>query len=321
MNVYRLLIIFLCLSLPVCFAENTNRQLQTVVKPYLHSFTQARVDLRRDTTIFKQEKVIFGLDFKFNEYWSARVGIDLINMNKPYLKPAVLTFNKDQWTVDGGIFFTSDMDLSLQQFWGNRFIDRVAADKWICPTADLGLRLTYRWSEWMSTDVSVVSGNGYQLLTEKYNPKPALRVIISPLQTLKAGGYVAARKDRGIIETTYGSFAHWQRHEQWKITGEYYCQTNSRFAKSNRMDIVSVYGAYSLLSWWEIIGRFDLLKSGTKENYGKSWHTDDGQSFIGGFIFQCFPTMRFSVNYLRRRPSTVKINNEDWIYMCLEFKF
>ena len=317
MKALRWPIIFLCLSLQICFAGDK----KTVVKPYLHSFTQARGDLRRDTVLYKQEKVIFGLDFKFNEHWSARAGIDLINMNKPYLKPTVLTFKKDRWTVDGGIFFTSDMDMSIMQFWGNRFIDRVAADKWICPTADLGLRLTRQWNEWVTTDVSIVSGNGYQRLKEKYHPKPAFRAIVTPLQPLKVGGYIATRKGQDAIETTLSSFVHLRKNEKWKATGEYYHQSNSRFAKSNRLDIVSVYSAYSLIAWMEIIGRYDLLKSNTKGSAGDSWNREDGQSCIGGFIFQCFPTMRLSINYVGRRPFLSNIDKEDWIYVCLELKF
>ena len=61
MTLFCLLITFL--SLPVCFAEDTNPS-RISAKPYIQSYTQARVDLRRDTVIYRQEKVIFGVDFK-----------------------------------------------------------------------------------------------------------------------------------------------------------------------------------------------------------------------------------------------------------------
>jgi hypothetical protein len=285
------------------------------------SYTQARADLNRDTIFYKQEKVIFGLDLKLNEYWSARIGVDLIRMNTPYLKPTVLTFRKNQWSIENGIFYTSEMDLSFSQFWGNRFIDRIAADKWISPTADLGTRFTYRWNDFVSTDISLVSGNGYQRLLEKYYPKPAFRVILSPLQPLKIGGYIGARKEN-VVETTFNSFIHIKMGGKWKATCEYYYQANSRFGEGNHKNVVSTYAMYNLLSWMELMGRYDLVKSNKMATTGASWNEqEDGQIFIGGLIFRPFPSVRVAINYWNRRPAAKIIDKEDWIYLCLEFKY
>ena len=144
MKYLRLVVFILFLPQLVCFAQETS-PVGVVVKPFIQSYTQARMDMRRDTIIYKQEKMIFGVDCKFNENWSASAGFDFINMNTLYLKPSVLTFRKDRWKIDGGIFFTSEFDINLQQFWSNRFIERGAAEKWLAdPTADLGIRVAYR---------------------------------------------------------------------------------------------------------------------------------------------------------------------------------
>ena len=318
---FRLLSFFVILPFLICFAEET-KPAQTTAKPFLLSYTQARVDLGRDTIIYKQEKVIFGIDLKMNENWSARVGIDLINMNKPYLKPTVLIYQKEQWTIEGGIFHTSEMDFSLSQFWGNRFIDRVAADKWIAPSADLGARVTYRWNDFITTDVSLVSGNGYQLLLEKYHPKPAVRVVLTPLNTLKLGAYIATRHNKNFIETTFSGFAHMQIDGKWKATGEYFHQTNSRLTQGQKLNVASFYGTYRLLPWMELLGRYDFVKSNKLEASNESWHViQDGQAIIGGLIFRCFPSMRIAVNYWNKRPPVKRIKKEDWLYFCLEFKY
>ena len=322
MNRFLLSIVFLNLSLSACFAGETN-PVCVIVKPYLHSFTHARVDLRRDTVIYKQEKVIFGLDIKMNENWLAKVGVDLIDMNKPYLKPTVLTFRKNRWTLDGGIFYTSELDKAMSQFWGNRFIDRVAVDKWmLLYSADLGVRATYRWSDFVITDVSIVSGNGYQHLRERYHPKPAFRAIITPFRSFQLGGYIAARKGEGVVETTFSSFAHLQMGDKWKATGEYHRQTDCRLANGHTLDVMSVYGTYYLMSWMGVMGRYDLIRSNKVEPSGENWNvSNDGQAFIGGLIFRCFPTVRVSVNYWNKRPSTRQKNKEDWLYLCLEFRY
>jgi len=316
-----LLTIFLHLPLLACFAEETGRNF-IVAKPFLYSFTQMRADLRKDTIIFKQEKVIFGLGVQLNKYWSARIGIDLINMNKPYLKPTVLTYRKDNWTVDAGIFFTSEMDKPFLQFWNNRFIDPVPADKWLySPIADLGLRATYRWNDLITTDVSIVSGNGYQRLTEKYHPKPAIRVTLTPFQLLTLGGYISARKE-DISETTLNCFAHLQMDNKWKVTGEYHHKSNCRFAEGRRVDVMSVYGAYNLLSWLGLMGRYDYIRSNREEPTGEKWNLQkDGHAFIGGLIFQCFPAIRLSIDYRNKRPAVRSIEKENWMYICLEFKY
>jgi len=281
------------------------------------------LDFRRDTVIYKQEKVIFGLDFKINENWSANVGVDLINMNQPYLKPTVLTYRKDRWTVDAGIFYTSDLDKTMLQFWGNRFIDKVSIDKWmLLYSSDLGMRATYRWNDFIVTDVSLVSGNGYRALLEKYHPKPSFRAIITPFRPLQLGGYIAVRKGGGVVESTFSSFVHLQMSNKWKLTGEYNRQTNCRLAKGRRMDLVSVYGTYYLTSWMSVMGRYDLIRSNTVESSGESWNVqNDGHLLIGGLIFKCFSNVRVSVNYWGKRPSTKLSDKEDWLYVCMELKY
>lgn len=314
------ILIILCMPLLACFAEETSHT-NITAKPVLHSFTQMRTDLRRDTIVYRQEKVIFGLDVQLNEYWSARIGVDLIRMNKPYLKPTVLTYRKDRWTVDGGIFFTSEMDKAISQFWNKRFIERVAADKWMqIQTADLGIRATYRWNNFITTDVSLVSGNGYQFLLDKYHPKPAFRAVLTPFQPLMLGGYIAARK-ADVTETTFNCFAHLQMNK-WETTGEYFHQTNCRFAEGCRIDVVSFYSTYHLLSWLGLLGRYDFIRSNKVDTSNESWNVqEDGYAFIGGLLFQCFPSVRLSINYWNKRPSVRRIEKEDWVYVCLEFKY
>jgi hypothetical protein len=242
-------------------------------------------------------------------------------MNKPYLKPTVLTYRKDRWTVDGGIFFTSEMDKAISQFWNNRFIERVAADKWMqIQTADLGIRATYRWNNFITTDVSLVSGNGYQFLLDKYHPKPAFRAVLTPFQPLMLGGYIAARK-ADVTETTFNCFAHLQMNK-WETTGEYFHQTNCRFAEGCRIDVVSFYSTYHLLSWLGLLGRYDFIRSNKVDTSNESWNVqEDGYAFIGGLLFQCFPSVRLSINYWNKRPSVRRIEKEDWVYVCLEFKY
>jgi len=294
-----------------------------IAKPFLNSYTQGRVDLNRDTLIYKQEKVIFGLEVKLNQNWTARVGVDLIRMTTLYLKPTVLTFKKDRWTVDGGIFFTSEIDRTMHQFWANRFIERIAPDRWMfSSTADLGVRVAYRWNEFITADISLVSGNGYQKLTEKYHPKPALRVILTPVQPLQLGGYISARKEKNVTETGFNFFAHLQTGDQWKITGEYLQKINCRFAEKHKMDVVSFYGTYKPLPWMGLVGRYDFIKSNRVYPSGESWNVQaDGHAFIGGLIFQCFPSMRLSINYWNKRPPVKRIDREDWLYICVEFKY
>jgi len=318
MKSFYLSVIFFNLSLLACLAEETS-PVGIVAKPFLNSYTQGRVDLNRDTLIYKQEKVIFGLEVKLNQNWTARVGVDLIRMSTLYLKPTVLTFQKNRWTVDGGIFYTSEMDRTLTQIWGNRFIEKVAADRWMfSPTADLGMRVAYRWNDFITTDISLVSGNGYQRLTEKYHPKPAFRVILTPVKLLQLGGYISARKEKDITETGFNFFAHLQMGDKWKVTGEYHQKTNCRFVEKQKMNVASIYGTYKLMPWMSLMGRYDFIMSNRIDSSGEK---DDGRAFIGGMIFQCFPSVRLSINYWNKRPPVKRIDREDWLYICVEFKY
>jgi len=308
------------LMVRVCFAEKT-KTFYPIVNPALQSFTQMRVDLRRDTVTFKQEKVIFGLNAKFNDFWTFNITVDLVGMNRPFFKPAVLTYKKDRWTVDSGILFTSEMDLAAGQFWANRFIDRVPADKWLLdPTADLGIRIVYRWNDYLATDFSVVSGNGYQHLREKYHPQPAFRFILSPVSGFKSGSYISLRKE-DITETTFNCFAHFETKNKWKMTCEYHHKSNYRFQKGQQLNVASLYTTYYINPWLSLLGRYDTIWSKSDFiNNGLS-NVEDGKAFIGGIIIRCFPSVRLSVDYWNQYPKTQHIPKEDKIYFCLEFKY
>ena len=209
------------------------------------------------------------------------------------------------------------------QFWGNRFIDRVPADKWLfSPTADLGFRATYRWNDFIATDISLVSGSGFQRLTEKYHPQPAFRAILTPVKPLQLGGYISAKKNEKITETLFNCFAHLQVNNNWKITGEYHHKANCRFADGQKIDVASIYSTYQLLSWLSLVGRYDLIKSNSVSPSGEGWNVqEDGSLFIGGLIFRCFPSVRLSLDYWSKRPSVKRIDKEDLLYICLEYKY
>ena len=323
MKRFYFLIFLSYISFSACFARATSPA-RVTVKPNIHSFTQGRADLRRDTIIYRQEKLIVSLNIKMSENWSANVGFDYnFSKNIPYLKPAFLTFRKDRWTVDAGIFATSELDKAMSSFWGNRFIDRVAVDKWMrVSSADLGARVTYRWNDFITTDVSLSSGNGYQQLREKYHPKPTFRAIITPIRPLQLGGLIAVRKENDIVETSFSGFAHFQPSDKWKATGEYHRQADSRFVEGQRLDIASVYGTYYLTTWMSMMGRYDFIKSNRMNASDENWNVqEDGQAIICGLIFRCLPTVRISVNYWNKRPSIKRIDKEDWVYFCLEFKY
>ena len=312
---------FMVLTAELCMAGGPP-SLKPVVKPYLTSYTQMKWDTRKDTLLFKQEKVIFGVNIKLNEHWSGRIGIDLINMNKPYFKPAVITYQKDRWTVETGIFFTSNIDIILSGFWGDRFIGRIAGDKYLLdPVADLGARVTYRWNEWLVTDLSLVAGNGYRHLKIDNHPRPAFRFIITPCEIVKIGNYISLQKNE-VTETTITSFAHLEIKNRFKITGEYNLKTNTYFEKGKRLNTTSFYSNYFLTDWFSFMGRYDYVWSNETGSSNEAWHIlQDGQALIGGFIVRCFPSVRLSANYQNWRPASSKSEKEDWLFVCLEFRY
>lgn len=308
----------LCLVTQVCAATPP----RPVIRPYLMSYTQMRADLRRDTVMFKQEKVIFGMNINLNERWSARVGIDLIGMKDPALKPAALTYQKDRWKIDAGIFVPSGLDLAMSEFWANRFIERVAADVYLLdPTADLGVRVAYRWNEFLSTDFSLVTGNGYQHLKVDKHPMPAFRILLAPVKQLTLGGYISMRKI-DVIETGVNGFAHLQIENKWKMTGEYHHKANYHFKEGQQIDVVSFYSTCFLSSWLSVLGRYDVVWSNKTGASGEAWHVQgDGQALIGGVTFQCFPSVRLSVDYWNWRSAARLAAKEDRLYVCIEFKY
>jgi hypothetical protein len=300
-------------------------------KPYLTAYTHMRTGRtgihHRDTLFFKQEKVIFGVNVGLNKYWTAQVGIDLINMKTPYLKPAVINYAKNRWKVDIGIFYLSQLEESLMRFWNNRFIWQVAIDKWMHdPTADLGARVTYRWNDYLTTDVSIVSGAGYQHLTDEFHPMPAFRFTLSPVKMLKILGYVSTQRNEDVTRNSFSGFVHMEPNNTWKLTGEYHYKSNYNFAQGMQLyepgmhlHVASVYATYNFTSWWSMVGRYDMIWSQMNGESGN--RPEDGQAWLTGWIFRCAPSVRLSVDYCNKRPSVGTVGKEDWLYVCMEFKY
>ncbi|MDR1865614.1 MAG: hypothetical protein LBR08_08585 [Bacteroidales bacterium] len=309
-----------CAAKLLCAAQQTDKAFSGVeAKPYLRSYTQMRAGLHDDTLFFQQEKIMFGVHVRMNEHWSAQMGVDFISMKYPYPKPAFVTWKKERWTVDAGIIMPSQIS-QANSFWNHRFIERVASDKWMSdPTADLGLRVTRRWNDYLSVDLSVVSGNGFRRLTDRYRPMPAFRLVLTPVEQVEAGGYVSVARNRGVSAVSMYGFVGLQPGEQWKITGEYHRKTNFLFEKDMRLNVASLHASCDLTPWWSMICRYDLIWTDAQGVSGSYRHA--GQAWIGGWIFRCFPSLRVSADYRNKRPSGQALRGEDWLYVCLEFTY
>jgi len=162
---------------------------------YLISFSDYRVDLERDSTVYEQDKLIFGFRSQIHTNLSARVGIDFYRPNEddarqftPYLKPAVLTYSRQALTLDFGIFYTSQFD-QQRSYWGHRYISRTLHNKYhFGYSSDLGIRAKYVINRFFAVDAALVNGDGYKYVKVASPLKLASALYLTPADgvTIKA---------------------------------------------------------------------------------------------------------------------------------------
>lgn len=319
-----LLLVLVVLTGKLYAQDSTIVRSKIKITPTLTSYSSYQYSLTSDSTWFNQDKLIFGFVSEFNKHWSASVAIDMVNHDTKnsnkingYFKPAKITYQSNKLTVDAGIFILNQYE-SQTNFWGNRFVSKVYQDKYgLGYIADLGIHVTYKWNDFVSTDATLTTGKSHKLLDYRTPYKPAFRVILTPVKPLTLVAYYdmygASRKQQAF------SFTADYRVNKISATIEYNRKDNFQFVSECAVKGISAYSNYAVTKRVGLFARYDYIKYQIPEQ--SQLANSGGNSVISGFYVRIFNYSRISLNYQNWRPSDTSRKKYDWLFMNLEVKY
>ncbi|GHT31374.1 hypothetical protein AGMMS49574_13020 [Bacteroidia bacterium] len=240
------------------------------------------------------------MDMKFKD------GQRVVNYHYAYLE-----WMYQNLTIDAGL--VPLIQFAVQEtFWGRRYIEKSFQDlNDFAYPSDVGLKVRYKFTDWLEVDASIVNGEGLlQLNTNKTN-RYGLGATILPLNGVTLRAYLDTyakfgenKKDiepnlpiRAANQSSIAFFAGY-RNDIFSLGAEYNRQTAKKFVKGNNYSGVSVYARVPISKKFDWFARYDYVDTQTAAGSDYNWSSIVNKTlFISGFEFHPFKALQLSPNY------------------------
>ena len=300
-------------------------------EPIVRFFSNFHTDLSNEfnESAFEVTRTYLGYKYFINEYLSTEVKIDIGNLGDAlsgsgirrytYFKNVALKYNKDKFTWCFGIIPTKLFKVQ-EGYWGHRYLYKTLPDEHeFGYSADAGASLEYRFNSIISTDISMMNGEGFRKpqLDNTFRTGFGITIQLSE-HFITRFYYDFIKKEE--IQNTFVGFLGWKDNRlTFGIEVDYMANSNS--VLNQNQTGYSTYASYLLSKKFEIFGRFDKLASNKLEGMENNWNNpNDGQALIGGIQFQPVDEIKIALNYRNWYCSDVDKYNEPFIFLNFEFK-
>jgi len=280
---------------------------------------------------FEVQRAYLGYTYHLSENYTINIKLDIgspeqespydILKRYAYFKNAALTYKNNKLTLNFGLIDLHQFKVQ-EKFWGHRYIYKSFQDKHkLGSSADLGASAIYDFNDFITVDLTVMNGEGYNQLQIDNSYKSGLGITILPLKDVTIRLY-ADYIEHENIQTTWTSFIGYKIKDLAKIGAEYNYQTNSGFSKNRNQNGFSGYASVNISEKLELFGRYDKLWSNTLSGEPYNWNiTRDGSAVIGGIQYSPIKNIKIALNYQDWYPYAKNLDNESYIYLNLEYKF
>lgn len=280
---------------------------------------------------FAVDRAYFGYEYFLSEEFTINLKLDIgsphqespydILKRYAYFKNAALIYHQNNITLSFGLIDVMHFK-EQEKNWRHRYIYRSFQDEHkFGSSADLGASLKYKFNDFLSADVTVMNGEGYNQLQTDNAYKTGLGLTFIPLKGLTARIY-ADYTEREEIQSTISSFIGYDFKKMIIIGMEYSYQMNNKYEKDHNLNGFSAYTSYNITNKWQLFGRYDKLWSNQIEGEPYDWNINkDGSAIIGGIQFSPHKNIKIAANYQDWYPYAQNIENESYFYLNLEYKF
>ena len=274
---------------------------------------------------FELERSYLGYEYKLNRELSVKGVMDIGKSSDvsdyqriAYIKNAMVSWKTGDLTLNGGLISTTQFNFQ-EKFWGYRYIMKSFQDQYkFGNSADLGLSVAYKFTDWISADAIIVNGEGYKKIQKNDGLNYGVGVTLTPLKGLNIRLYEGLNEGSEAGKEDVKNMAAFigYKCESFSIGAEYnYMQNASHKAGADQ-------SGYSLMAWTklsktaDVYARFDDL--GSKNDWNKA---KDEQATILGAQFKLGKYVKVAPNFRMSMPKADGADNKYSVYVNCYFGF
>jgi len=288
------------------------------------------LDLDNPATTFEVRRAYFGYKRELNTHFSAEVKLDIGSIDDQsefslirrytYFKNAYISYNIGNIKSWFGLMDMLQFKVQ-EKFWGYRYLYKSYMDEYrFGPSADLGAGIQYSPSRFITTDLVLSNGEGYQNLQYDKTYKLGLGLSLNPTGKLSMRTYYTIHTQEHPQMSFVGFIGY--RMEHLRIGGEYVWQQNYRFIDNHKRYGYSLYSTYRFTNTWEIFVRYDQLYSNILPEEILPWNlSKDGSAIIGGIQYTPIKYLHLALNYQDWVEYAQNGNSSPYLYLNIEVAF
>jgi hypothetical protein len=274
--------------------------------------------------VFEITRAYFGYGYKFSKHFSGKITLDVGNPKvgglemTAYLKNASLTYKQNGFTVNFGLIGLLQFK-TQEKIWGYRYIYKSFQDQHkYGSSADLGINISYKFSNFISADFNLINGEGYKKIAADSILRTGIGITINPIKALTIRAYYDFIKKKGVNQQSISLFAGYKT-KKFSVGAEYNKQLNHKNSNGNHLNGYSFYTTYNASKKIKIFGRYDKLTSSNAKNM--EWNLGkDGSLFIVGMEFTPVKGIKIAPNYQGWKPKDTDKKYRSVFYINLEIK-
>jgi len=272
---------------------------------------------------FELERAYLGYEYKLNSELSVKAVTDI---GKPaalndyqrvaYIKNALIKWKTGKLTLNGGLISTTQFNFQ-EKFWGYRYVLKSFQDLYkMGNSADLGLSLSYDFTDRIQADAIIVNGEGYKKVQVNDGLNYGLGITLKPLDNLSLRLYGALNQsgqDGKQDMTNMAAFAGYKT-DRFSIGAEYNYTMNASYNKDAHMYGYSVYTTVNLPKDIALFARADDLSSKDDWNIAK-----DETAYILGAQFKLGSYVKIAPDLRLNVPKAAGKDNTYAAYVNIYF--
>ena len=309
----------------IAMSQETKEAFTPNGKPIIRVYSNFNSTFADGTTesAFEITRVYLGYEHHFSKEFTGTVVYDVADPSvgklqmTAFVKNAFLGYEKEKLSVDFGIIPTTQFKVQ-EGYWGYRYLLKSFQDEYsFASSADIGVSVTYEFSEVISADLAITNGEGYKLLQSDNIYKTAFGISLTPVKSLLLRGMV----DFMDNQSTYAGFIGYDTGKL-SVAAEYNYQKNNGMVEGKDYFGPSVYSTYQLSKKSKIYLRLDDLKSNTLSGATQNWNeAKDGTMFMAGFEYSPVRGVKLSPNYRGWSPAQSSQAFASSLFLNCEIKF
>lgn len=315
-----LLLIF---SLSVFMLSAQEKTFQFTGKPIVTIFANVHTGLgsANGNAGFDLERSYLGYQFSVTKQLSGKVVFD-IGPSKvagsdleriAYVKNAMLTWKTGDFSLDFGLISLEQFNIQ-EKFWGYRYIRKSFQDEYkFNSSADMGVIGKYKFTDWLSADITFINGEGYKKINKDNNFRYGAGLTVLPLKNLTLRTYWDMYNGDGAESKNQHSMALFAgyKNTHFNIGAEYNKLFNTKFTDKHDQTGYSAYATVNVLKKFALFGRYDHLSS-------RNHYSDADQQFgMAGLQYTPNKYLRLSPNFQVVKPQNGKA--ESYLFLNLGF--